>query len=169
MTNAAIAFYADAFDAQAGKLMGRQSAGESFLRGFLRHADVERFTFWNCENTSLEAHKALLERIEPGHRPVDWLAKAEFGRVSRVGGVFVAAPANPQEAWTRRLLGSRAYSITGITHTLSSGWIMDALAQLMLAPVEPWDALICTSRAARSIAIAMGMGCILAWALKRPT
>ena len=37
----------------------------------------------------------------------------------------------------------------GITHTTSSAGAMDALAGLITAPVQPWDALICTSTAVK--------------------
>ena len=38
MQNAAIYFHSDAIDTSRGRLLGRHSAGESFLRGMLRHA-----------------------------------------------------------------------------------------------------------------------------------
>jgi glycosyltransferase involved in cell wall biosynthesis len=52
-------------------------------------------------------------------------------------------------AWQRAAFGHGAWSLCGITHTLSSGAAMDALTQLLTAPTQPWDALICTSTVAR--------------------
>ncbi len=46
-------------------------------------------------------------------------------------------------------IGSTGYSLCGVTHTICSAAIMDALGSLALAPVEPWDALVCTSQAAK--------------------
>jgi glycosyltransferase involved in cell wall biosynthesis len=54
------------------------------------------------------------------------------------GGLGVAAK-NPHTAW----------SLCGITHTTSSAGAMDALAELITAPVQPWDAVICTSTAVK--------------------
>ena len=36
------------------------------------------------------------------------------------------------------------------THTTSSAAAMDSIAELPTSPVQPWDALICTSHAVKS-------------------
>ena len=48
----------------------------------------------------------------------------------------------------RSLIGGRAYSLTGLTHTLADFPPMAMVADLVAAPVKFWDALVCTSRAA---------------------
>ena len=146
MSNAAIFFASDAFDTQA-KLMGRQAAGESFLRGFIRHAEVDRFHFWNWSAEPQARLQALVDRIQPTDKPVDWISRADFARISEPGCLFISSPANVTEAWNRRLIGPNRYSICGLTHTISSAGPLDAIAGLLTSPVEPWDALICTSRA----------------------
>ncbi|HTK36760.1 MAG TPA: glycosyltransferase family 4 protein [Caulobacteraceae bacterium] len=154
MSNAAISFYSDAFQTGGAKLMGRQAAGESFLRGFLRHSGVEQFYFCNWTNEPLAQAEALIRRIEPVEKPFQWIGRGNMRRLSEPGCLFVSAPANAQEAWNRRLLGANLYSICGLTHTTASGGVMDALVAMLEAPVEPWDALICTSRAvAESVAL----------------
>ena len=60
---------------------------------------------------------------------------------SRHRGAGVASPA------VRR----RAFSLCGVTHTLCSSTAIDMVASLAVAPIEPWDALVCTSRAARGV------------------
>lgn len=47
MSNAVIQLDVEAYDASIPRPMGRNSAGEGFLRGFLKHADVDAFHFWN--------------------------------------------------------------------------------------------------------------------------
>jgi len=147
MTNAVIQFHPDGFDTGGARLMGRQAAGESFVRGFLRHAEVDRFRFWNWGALPTEQLDPLLRRIHPTDRPVDWLARHELSRIAETGCLFTPTPANTTEAWNRRIMGATSYSICGITHTTASAGAMDAVANMLLAPVEPWDALICTSRA----------------------
>jgi glycosyltransferase involved in cell wall biosynthesis len=44
--------------------------------------------------------------------------------------------------------GPGAYSLFGVTHTLSSLGAMDSIGDLAGAPFQPWDALVCTSTAA---------------------
>ena len=53
-------------------------------------------------------------------------------------------------AWNRRLGGERNYSLCGVTHTIASDRVVDALGRYLIAPTQPWDALVCTSKAVRS-------------------
>ena len=52
-------------------------------------------------------------------------------------------------AWHRRHIDSRGYSLCGVTHTTASHAIMDAIGALHIAPVQSWDAIICTSTVVR--------------------
>ena len=47
-------------------------------------------------------------------------------------------------------LKSDSWSLAGITHTTSSSAAMDAITGLLTSPVQPWDAIICTSRAVKT-------------------
>jgi glycosyltransferase involved in cell wall biosynthesis len=147
VANAAIAFVPDAYDTSGARLMGRHAAGESFLRGYLRHAEVDRFYLWNSGVTRIEDSDALLRRIEPPAKPVVWLDRARFDRIGEPGCLFSPQPDVAAQAWIRRMCGARRYSICGVTHTITSHPLQTILADLMIAPVEPWDALICTSSA----------------------
>lgn len=147
MANAAIAFLPEAYDTAGPQLMGRHAAGESFLRGFLRHADVDRFFFWNASTASLADAEALLKRIEPPSRPVVWLDRARFSRIAEAGCLYSPQPDLANQAWIRRFVGGRRYSLCGLTHTTASHGLQTMLADMLTAPVEPWDALICTSKA----------------------
>ena len=53
-------------------------------------------------------------------------------------------------AWQRRWEGETAYSLCGITHTTCTQAVLDAFGQLAIAPLHPWDAVICTSQSVRS-------------------
>jgi hypothetical protein len=65
------------------------------------------------------------------------------------GLVYHPGPGIGEHAWQRAVNGGHAaWSLCGITHTTSSAGAMDALAQLITAPVQPRDAVICTSTAA---------------------
>lgn len=50
-----------------------------------------------------------------------------------------------QAAWRRRRVDQRSHSIIGVTHTTATHRAIDLIADLLIAPVQPWDALICTS------------------------
>ncbi|RAK68550.1 glycosyltransferase family 4 protein [Phenylobacterium kunshanense] len=145
MSNVAIQLNTEPYDASIPRPMGRNSAGEGFLRGFLKYADVERFHFWNAFDQDQAELDALLDRLGPLDRPVNWLGKADRHRLAEAGGLYIPTPEMKTEAWARRAIGGHAYSLTGVTHTIAETYIMDEIAALLLAPLEPWDALICTS------------------------
>ena len=46
-------------------------------------------------------------------------------------------------------MNPNGWSICGITHTTSSARVMDAIAKWLTAPIQPWDAIICTSAAVK--------------------
>ncbi|MBL8773504.1 MAG: glycosyltransferase family 4 protein [Phenylobacterium sp.] len=149
MANAAVQLNTEPYDASIPRPMGRNSAGEGFLRGFLRYADVDRFHFWNTFDEDQAQLDALLERLGPVGRPVSWIARGDRDRLGEAGAVYIPSPEMRQEAWARRALGGQAYSLTGVTHTIAETYILDEIAGLLSAPIEPWDALVCTSDAGR--------------------
>jgi glycosyltransferase involved in cell wall biosynthesis len=150
MSNAAIMFDREAYDAAGLKRpMGRNSAGEGFLKGFLRHADVERIYLWNHHNRHQRDLEPLLRRLGPPGRPVSWIEAADRPALADAGALYIPTPELQGEAWARRAVGATAYSLTGVTHTIAETYIMEQMASLLTAPLEPWDALICTSAAAK--------------------
>lgn len=151
MSDVAIYLNPEAFDTKGKALMGRQSAGESFLRGYLRHSRAERFAFWNVANRKEPELTEALAELAPLNRPVTWIARGDRFGLSRAGNVHLPQPNIARESWHRNTVGQRrAYGVSGITHTTASLDIMDSIADLLTAPVEPWDTLICTSTAVRA-------------------
>ena len=149
MQNAAIYFHRDGFDTRSGRLLGRHSAGESFLRGFIRHADVEDFRFWNVAGAPEADLEQLVHDIAAVDRPLHWIHRYSRQALSDPGVLNLPMPEIGREAWRRRIIGSRTYAICGITHTTATHRIMDDLGDLIIAPTEDYDALICTSSAVR--------------------
>lgn len=147
----ALTYAPNVFDTR-GKLMGRQSAGRSFLRAALA-AKPERI--WCYARSRGEAQHFLSDVQELSPRPpelrlIDW---TEPGKLAQAGLLYRADPGIGEDAWRRQQVAtSRAYSLCGVTHTLSSQGAMTLLAGLPLAPLYPWDAIICTSTAARDVA-----------------
>lgn len=150
MTNAAIYLAPDGYDTSGPKLMGRHSAGESFLRGFLRHADVDHLHFFNATGRPVPELEALVSHIQKPSHPITWYGQRERNRLATAGCLYYPSPNLAREAWSRRPFGPQLYSLCGITHTTASHRAMDAIADLTTAPIEPWDALICTSSAVRA-------------------
>jgi glycosyltransferase involved in cell wall biosynthesis len=149
MSQAALQLDVEAYDASIPKPMGRNSAGEGFLRGWLAHADVERFHFWNVQNLDRPMLEALLDRLGPVDRPVTWIPRGEREGLAVAGALYIPSPELRSEAWARLAFGGQAYSLTGVTHTIAETYILDEIAGMLTAPLEPWDALVCTSESGR--------------------
>lgn len=150
MATAALYLNPEAYDTTGHQLMGRHSAGESFLRGFFAHARTNQLHLWNIANNSPEELQQFLSRFDLRGRKVRWIDVRQRGHLAEAGCVHIPSPQVAREAWGRHVLGlDRAYGVTGVTHTTATEGIMDAIANLLIAPCQPWDALVCTSRAVR--------------------
>ena len=146
--SAAIYYHPEAYTTSGPKLMGRNAAGESFLRGFLAHAKAS--DFWvQVQKPEHASHFAQTAAAFGRSEPVRAVDKNSLGALSQAGVVYYPGPGIGEHAWHRAAHGHAAWSLCGITHTTSSAAAMDAIADLISAPVQPWDAVICTSTAVK--------------------
>ncbi len=146
--NAAIYFYPEAYSTSGPKVMGRNSAGASFLQGYAAYSKATEF--WTL--VEKRAHAKLFAqamRANGRKEPVNAADRNNLGMLAKPGVVYYPAPKLGPLAYRRAAFGHAAWSLCGITHTLSTATAMDALAELLVAPMQPWDALICTSTAAK--------------------
>lgn len=151
MANVALYLNPEAFNTKGPALMGRQSAGEGFLRGYLRHARTEDIHFWNVADRPVAELDAFVQAIGALDRPVKWIARNDRLGLGEAGAVHMASPRLAREAWARRSIRAPGrYGISGITHTTASSDVTDMLADMVSAPLEAWDFLICTSQAVRA-------------------
>ena len=153
--NAAILFEPSAYDAGQKLVKGRHVAGASFLEGFVRHADVHRYVgigFHDSHAPAFRRQVAAIAGDDPvlSARPIGVYNTRRLDAIAAVGTYFIPDPQLPRFATARRIFGQRGFSLCGITHTISSLGVMEMLSDLLTAPVQSWDALICTSRAVRA-------------------
>ncbi len=141
-------------NAPAG-LMGRQVAGKEFLDAYLTHGR------WGALTAVVRARgraDALVElcRTHPSSRTrprrLQIVERPEL--MTRFAGadrpaelVHCACPPDATLAWARHASAPAAFALCGVTHTLASPAGTSALCDLLSAPFEPYDALVCTSRA----------------------
>ncbi len=146
---AAIYYHPEAYTTAGPKLMGRNAAGESFLRGFLTYSKASEF--WaQVQKPEHAQHFAQTVKSFGRTGPVKAIDKNTLAALSQVGVIYYPGPGIGEHAFHRAAYGHGAWSLCGITHTTSSAGAMDALAELVTAPVQPWDALICTSTAVKN-------------------
>ena len=144
--NALIRFEGDAYDIGGGNLMGRQSAGFGFLRAAVAGRGNGAVGGYGPEVGADALFAKAVAAIDPEARP-EWRGADEFGAFNRWGVCHMPHPALGPDARLRLRTGPAKYSLCGVTHTTSTGRTMDALASVLTDPLEPWDAIICTSQA----------------------
>lgn len=146
---ACIYYHPEAYTTSGPKLMGRNAAGESFLRGFITHSKA--IEFWaQVQKPEHAQHFAQAVRSFGRSEPVKAANKNSLAALAQAGVVYYPGPSIGEHAWQRAVFGHGAWSLCGITHTTSSAGAMDALDELLIAPVQPWDAVICTSTAVKN-------------------
>ncbi len=146
-SNAAIYFASEAYTTGGrARLMGRHAAGEGFLRAWMAHGSGSPMDCYAATRREAEAFAALARELGCD-KPVRWLPHGHLDGLRQAGALFYPGPNLGDLAWQRRRLDPAAWSLTGVTHTTASHGATDAIADLLTAPLEPWDALVCTSPA----------------------
>ena len=135
-----------------GELNGRRWAGQQFLRCWARQAGTRPMAL-------AHADPSQVEQLQP------WLKSQGFsGQLHCLdlldpepcrswGGFFLPDPSIGRWAQWRYPLGSAAFSLIGQIHTLSTPAALGHLQDLVTEPVQPWDALICSSSAGRDAVV----------------
>lgn len=157
-TNAGILFEPSAYDGAQKQLKGRHVAGASFLDGFVRYADVDEFVGITFRPQVQEIFQSKIDSVQETfsvspRRSARTMTIDQTSAIASVGTFYCPDPTVTRFVWDRRHVGQRAYSICGITHTVSSKGVMQALADCLTAPLQSWDAIICTSTAVRDVVV----------------
>ena len=147
---AAIHFEPEAYQVTHGRPMGRHFAGHGFLSAFARHSSRETVTGYVRDAELGQSFSSFIKEFRPESSP-DFILASDPGRLRQVGCLFTPSPINTAQAWQRELHGPRSWSLCGVNHTLSSARVMDGITEMLTAPVQPWDAIICTSNASREV------------------
>lgn len=142
----AIYYAGDAYST-ANKIMGRQSAGKAFMRGVARTWPTAGL---HGLGQGANAAKAMLSQLTADGfgGQLKWIELPHWAALAEVGAVYYPSPAAKDLAFSRNSFNPGAFSFMGVTFTLSSTGAMDQVADLVLPPFKPWDAMICISRAA---------------------
>ncbi|MCI3134058.1 glycosyltransferase family 4 protein [Phenylobacterium aquaticum] len=129
---------------------GRDVANLQLYQALGRHGGFDRIDFMTLNQVPPEA---LAEGLYPGETPVTPVGVAsmlDHGAPARAGTLLRGGADLAELAWhRRRAVGDRAYSLVGLVHTLAPPAIRALIAGNLVAPTQPWDALICTSPAVR--------------------
>ncbi len=124
---------------------GKDVANLGLYRALAEHGDFERLDFLNAEALSqLQLQKALLPNGGDIHLKSTHLL--DFYAPCLSGILLRGQPYLSELAWMRGAFRSHhSYSLVGLIHTLAPPVVREHLGEVTLAPVQSWDALVCTS------------------------
>lgn len=150
--NAALFYSSQDYRTSDEKLMGRNAATENFLEGMVKYSGFENLYCYSQNRNSLAD---FADRVQ-GFAPAGTSLRAHFldalqgpSVLDSIGCLYVPDPNMSRFAWQRRMHNQRAYSLCGVTHTISSEGVMDTIGQMLVSPLQAWDAVICTSKVVR--------------------
>jgi glycosyltransferase involved in cell wall biosynthesis len=146
---AALLYHPDGYITKGVPVVGRRVAGEEFLRALVRHGGLGKIAGLVSERAHAEAFVKHIAEIDPALQA----EAATFEAPARFAGtsIFLPGPGLGGHAWWRRRHRQSAFSLVGVTHTTATERTMDSIGDLLVSPVQPWDALICTSRAVQGM------------------
>ena len=114
-------------------LVGVHVANVGLFRALARHGGFDR----------LDGDEAA-GALAPG-------SVLDVQRLAEIGTMLRGSPDLVDLAWLRRqTLGDRAYSLIGTIHTIAPPGVRGQIAGTAVGPIQPWDALICTSPSVQS-------------------
>lgn len=143
-TMPAIGFEPDGYSVSGHRLMGRQAAGNAFLRAAVKASSGRTLCACTPHRASAQAFAHMVRQLDP-QVSAQWIPSARLDLLAQQGLLYLPGPGLDEAARLRLRAGPAAYGLCGVTHTTASHRAMDAIKQLASAPVMPWDALICTS------------------------
>jgi starch synthase len=141
------------FDGERGdnnRPLGIDIATREFIRAFFRFSIQKTFPCV-CPNEAALIqfkHYAEMEKISP--ETCFGVNQNDPVELEKAGQLFRYDPGILKHIWSRRQLGQRRYSVTGLMHTSSTDSAMEVIGQYLMAPTQSWDALICPSNSIKS-------------------
>ena len=133
-----------------GDLNGRRWAGHQLLRAWARFAGESPLALAHADPQTLLGLLPWLK--ESGFKgQLKPLGLAHPQPFRDCGGLFLPDPSIGRWAQWRQTAGADSFSLIGQIHTISTPTALGYLQELLTEPVQPWDALICSSTAGRDV------------------
>ena len=146
----AIYYESDAYSISGDKVMGRQAAGNSFLKAYAL-SNFKKIGIYAKNQDSFENSFNLFKSFLPSdsNKELSYIPWGNPSNLNKFGGIFHPAPNISKLADQRYFYGSNSYSVVGITHTTASDTVINSILDCYTRPLMPWDALICTSKSVK--------------------
>ena len=131
------------------QVTGIRVAVDGIVDAFLRYAAQDKM--W-CVAPEEELFEFFVEKAIRAGRSADsciHLTDTQTKEFSEVSCLLKPEPSIAHMAWNRRQGSQRAYSLCGVSHTMSTSNVMKAVGDCITNPLQSWDAIICPSMAIR--------------------
>jgi glycosyltransferase involved in cell wall biosynthesis len=147
--NAAISVARASGQIPQARPFGKDMANHSFLRAFLASQEDPNVYFYAPPTGTAARYETILPSLTDRILNPQYLSLNEIQRLAEPGCLMHLDPHMARDAWDRRRIGQRSFSICSLIHTLAGPHNLDAYLEAVVSPVQTWDALVCTSRAVR--------------------
>jgi len=143
----ALYYQHEGFEMDGNKLMGRQAAGNAYLRALVQSKPDVLGLYLKNNNQKELAKKTISSFLDKDQDiKIHAIPFDKPDESQNFGGIFLPGPSLTEFCTGRGIYGHNRYSLVGITHTTASHGVMSSIASLFTTPVMPWDAIICTSQ-----------------------
>ena len=146
---AAIFYVKDGFRINKNKIMGRQVAGNSFLKAVVKYTKDSELYVYSINQAQAEDFTRFV-RSEGIDKNIKFIDFENTAALSQPGLLFYPGPDISIQSKNRSFFKDSSWSICGITHTTSSARVMEGIQSLVASPIQEWDAVICTSKSVHS-------------------
>jgi alpha-maltose-1-phosphate synthase len=144
------AIYFARFEPKPEIIVGLQVANRGFLQGLIRYGGMTTL-YGYMPQQAFGTRFEQLARDLGAAMPVRIIEPHRLDQLAEVGNLAICDPNLARFAKQRSFASHRDYALTGLTHSLTGGNPMTMVADIVTAPVQSWDALVCTSRVATAI------------------
>lgn len=134
---------------QQSNPFGKDIANRGLFRALIEHGpwDDQLFLVHNKVDDAALAGNLFGAARPP--KPVRATSVLNHAEIAARGALFRGQSRLAELAWMRRTADDRAYSLVGLLHSLGPQAMRAYTAEVVSSPVEPWDAIVCTSPAVR--------------------
>lgn len=130
---------------------GKDVANLDLYRALVAHGGFDHVDILSVVQAPLEDVAQTLKAGVDNRTEIGVDSILATGRAVQAGALLRGQPDIADLAWSRRQMqGDRAYSLLGLIHTIAPPATRANLALNTVAPLQPWDALICTSPAVQT-------------------
>ncbi len=138
-----------------GRIVGIDVAVRTLLDAFCRYSRSETFYCRTDSPDIFEEFRARMREIGADPARCAYLPTDDIDALDEVSVLFRPDPNINKLVAERSLAKETPYAVCGLSHTMSSLQVMGTVAVAIAQPMQSWDAIVCPSRAIRSVVEAL--------------